>query len=132
MYRGFNVKNVNFRKIELINSELQKIWENNDNEIITVLDDFILDSGSIDGKKLREAWFPKVEADVFLSHAHIDCQEVEKFASWLFTNFGLVSFIDSQVWRYCYVLQEELEKEGITNTSHVHTPKRNIRGVING
>ena len=52
------------------------------------------------GDELQNEWFPEVEADIFISHAHNDDCKVIKFAHWLKNEFGLNAFIDSKVWGY--------------------------------
>ncbi len=90
--------------------------------------------GDLDGIKLIEEWFPDISADVFISHSHKDEKLAINLATWLYDNFGLISFIDSTVWGYSNELLKELDniyclnengetynydKRNLT-TSHVH------------
>lgn len=60
------------------------------------------------GDDLQDEWFPEVEADIFISHAHNDDCKVIKFAHWLKNEFGLNAFIDSKVWGYADNLIDRL------------------------
>src|SRR5438270_6099619 len=53
------------------------------------------DKAVLDGQAIRDAWFPQVQADVFLSHSHRNEEDVLMFAGWLDYTFGLKAFIDS-------------------------------------
>lgn len=92
------------------------------------------DNKYIDGSKLQEEWFPKVECDVFLSHSHKDLEKAKQFAGWLKNKFNLEVFIDYNIWgsiydllrniddTYCYDKIKKTysyEKRNLT-TSHVH------------
>ena len=79
--------------------------------IETELKQFVInesDGQTIDGTLLTSHWFPQVEADVFLSHSHKDLPLVEGVAGWLYQEFGLRCFIDSNVWGYSDSLLEIL------------------------
>lgn len=100
------------------------------------LKDFYIDGDKINGRELKEKWFPKVDADVFLSHSHKDEKTIIAFAGFLYEVFRVKSFIDSTVWGYANDLQQLIdEKYCLTNnpnrgkydydkrnysTSHVH------------
>ncbi|MBP7496549.1 MAG: hypothetical protein KA792_02660, partial [Bacteroidales bacterium] len=53
-----------------------------------------------DGSKLQEAWFPQIEADVFISHSNKDEDKAIAIAiaGWLHKKLGLKPFIDSSIW----------------------------------
>lgn len=122
-------KDENYIEIgEKIYSDFQKISE-------LCLKKFILDNGHIDATALKEHWFGTIDADVFISHSHIDLDEVKSFAGWLYKKFGLKSFIDSCAWGYCDELLREIDNKFCKrhdedvydynsrncSTSHVHT-----------
>ena len=65
---------------------------------------------SIKAKNIWDSFFPKVNMPVFLSHSSKDKTFVRKFANWLFTNFGIVSFIDSDLWGCISELQKEIDQ----------------------
>jgi len=97
--------------------------------------DFLLgDSGAIDGQTVQEDWFPQVDADVFLSHSHVDEELALIIAGWASETFGLRVFVDSAIWgsvadllkvidnKYCLNPGGETYSYQARNgsTSHVH------------
>ena len=97
------------------------------------LDTYLTSDGALDATKIEEAWFPKVKADVFLSHSHKDEKAAIAFAIYL-EGLGIRAFIDSCVWGYAVDLLRRIDNEycmedngyaydyGKRNisTSHVH------------
>ncbi len=67
------------------------------------------DEFSLSAAKLEKDWFPKFNADVFLSHSHDDEDLAIKFAGWLNENFQITTFIDSCIWGYCKDLMRILD-----------------------
>lgn len=59
------------------------------------LEEFTNANGSLNGDQMQSAWFPKIKADIFLSHSHTDKDLVIAFAGWLKHTFDLNVFIDS-------------------------------------
>ena len=94
----------------------EKLYENNKREIKKCLDDFLLGNGHIDGTALKNYWFKNIKADVFISHSHSDKDNVIAFAGWLYSKFGLTSFIDSTVWGYCDELIKALDDKYCKNS----------------
>ncbi len=100
----------------------------------TDLDKFKDINGNLQAKEIIENWFPKIEADVFLSHSHKDEKLIVGLAGWLNDNFGIRSFIDSTVWGYSDQLLKAIDNRYCKNesgetynyekrnrsTSHVH------------
>lgn len=72
------------------------------------ISDFTLPNGTIDGHELQEYWFPRIKADVFISHSHQDEKLALALAGWLYDTFGLKPFVDSCAWGYCDKLSELL------------------------
>lgn len=68
-------------------------------------------TGVIDGKSLKELWFPKGRYHVFLSHSHGDIALARYFKAWLSYNCGLRCFIDADVWENAYDLIRDLDKK---------------------
>lgn len=54
----------------------------------------------IDGNEIEEKWFPKINAQVFISHSHADERLAYALSGWLNSALGVSSFIDSAVWGY--------------------------------
>lgn len=65
----------------------------------------------IDGTKIQKEWFPQIEADIFISHSHKDEDLACALAGWIYENFGLKCFIDSNVWGYADELLEEMNEK---------------------
>ncbi|NFT07197.1 hypothetical protein FDF26_08975 [Clostridium botulinum] len=74
------------------------------------IDEYIID-GISDGTKLERDWFPLIEANIFISHSHIDENLANGIAGWLNEKFGLRCFIDSCVWNYSDDLLEMINSE---------------------
>ncbi|GKV70601.1 hypothetical protein NCCP2716_30990 [Sporosarcina sp. NCCP-2716] len=91
-------------------------------------------TSTINGNSLESDWFPEVNADVFLSHSHVDEENAIAFAGWLKEVFGLTVFIDSCVWGHSNELLKSIDDKYCLNpsgnmydynkrnysTSHVH------------
>ena len=65
----------------------------------------------IDGTKIQNEWFPEIEADIFISHAHVDKRLACALAGWIHDTFGLTCFIDSNVWGYSSDLLEVMNEK---------------------
>lgn len=67
--------------------------------------------GILDGTKIKDDWFKKVDADIFISHSHNDEELAIKLAGWLKDTFELNSFIDSCVWGYANNLLKGIDND---------------------
>lgn len=101
------------------------------------LENYLVKGKSLDATKIKADWFPDLpECHVFISHSHKDIKLAKKFADWLYNKFGIISFIDSEVWGYSEELLRKLDDEYSINqpdngyysykkrnvsTAHVHT-----------
>lgn len=65
----------------------------------------------IDGTKIQNEWFPEINADIFISHAHADEELACALAGWINITFGLSCFIDSNVWGHSVKLLEEMNSQ---------------------
>ena len=95
---------------------------------------YITQRGEIDAKSLMNDWFPSVDANVFISHAHGNQKQAVALAGWLNKEFGLKPFVDSCVWGDANKLLKIIDKDYCSNekpnsydyearnysTSHVH------------
>lgn len=112
MYIGFELKNLteecfpNFEKYFQIGNQ---VFENNRKEVKKTLNIFINEDGSIDGDRMQSYWFPKINADIFLSHSHKDDKLIISLAGWLKDAFNLNVFIDSCIWGYSNDLQKIID-----------------------
>lgn len=112
----------------------RSIHNNNKAIVESELDKFKNADDALQAQDIIENWFPKIEADVFLSHSHKDEDLVIGFAGWLKATFRLKSFIDSEVWGYADNLLKVIDDNYCKNkfektynynlrnrsTSHVH------------
>ena len=62
----------------------------------------------IDGNKLEKIFFKEIEADVFISHSHIDKNLAIAISEWLYKEMGLTAFVDSCDWDYVEEYLDEL------------------------
>lgn len=69
-----------------------------------------LTKNDLDASKTQENFFPSIKADIFISHAHKDEKKTKFLANWLYSNFELKSFIDSDVWSYYPEVVDALKK----------------------
>lgn len=67
------------------------------------------ENGVLDASKIWDTWFPELKADVFISHSSRDASNAKKFASWLYQQFGVTSFIDSEVWGFADDLLQKID-----------------------
>jgi len=107
MYRGFKLKSFTIQS-ENEATRLLKIGETIFSECKAVceadLRTFMTASNSLDGSSITKSWFPKIEADIFISHSHKDERAAKILAGWFFDSFKIRSFIDSCIWGYSATL----------------------------
>lgn len=135
MYKGFNLDlNWDSKYDDQFFEIGKKMFQEDEKQVKNVLRNYVLKDGVIDGSIMQSNWFPKVEADVFISHSHKDEKRAIALAGWLYKKFGIKSFIDSCIWGYSNDLLKLIDKEHCyqeeTNTydynlrnystSHVH------------
>lgn len=107
MFSGFNLKlledffeNQDDYYIEIgkkcIKSQIEKYHDDLQKYIMCVGEDREI----LNGNKIQSDWFPQISADIFISHSHADKKLANAFAGWLYDEFGLTSFIDSNIWGY--------------------------------
>lgn len=135
MYRGFNLKlpeNQNLFTDSYANGK--KIYEQQEKFVKQFIDNFKNLDGRLDGSKLQANWFPPVQVDIFLSHAHKDKDQTIALSGWLKSQFNIDVFIDSCIWKYADDMLEMIDRAYCMNadksmyiyskrnhsTSHVH------------
>lgn len=88
-----------------------KIYNNVKKCALSNLEEIIKEE-TINGDMLQNMWFPDEvfykENFVFISHSHNDKVTAVKFAGYLYEKFGILSFIDSCVWRHMDILNKQL------------------------
>ena len=102
MFSGFNLKllddffeNQDDYYIEIgkkcIKGQIEKYHDDLQKYIMCVGEDREI----LNGNKIQSDWFPQISADIFISHSHDDKDLANAFAGWLYDEFKLTSFIDS-------------------------------------
>lgn len=83
--------------------------------------------GLIDGKTLKELWFPGGKYHIFLSHSHSDVGLARYLKAWFNVDCGLKCFIDADVWENAFDLLKELDNKYArsTNSSRYNYDRRN-------
>ncbi|MEB7926098.1 hypothetical protein NGJ69_20695 [Atlantibacter hermannii] len=67
--------------------------------------------GEISAEVLTERLFPNKEPHIFISHSSKDAPVAIRFANTLYSKYGIISFIDSQLWLHIdYALKQMHEK----------------------
>ncbi|MGN4485315.1 hypothetical protein ACTFPQ_25020 [Bacillus cereus group sp. MYBK5-1] len=64
----------------------------------------------LDANSIENEWFPSIEASIFISHSHLDEAKAIGLAGWLYSEFGLKSFIDSGLWGHSNELLKYLDE----------------------
>jgi len=103
------------------------MFQQNYPTIKSKLDSFTHKDGSINATLVQEEWFPTIDADIFISHAHEETELALGLSGWLHGTFGLTCFIDSTVWGYGNDLLKEIDKDfcRIEGTDSFDYNKRN-------
>src|SRR5262245_6098291 len=118
MYKAFQITNINDKWNEPQKDlfpwgRLQKSVD--EFAIGEILRKLLKPDGVVDGELMQRAWFPQVEAEVFISHSHQDETKALNFAGYLDKHFGLTSFVDSAVWRYADDLLRAIDNKYCQN-----------------
>lgn len=111
MHRAYMLTDVELLLHEQDPSTGRRQFEKQASTTRPALDALIQPEGVLSAGELSRAWFPKVDASVFISHAGADEQLALKLASFLRETFGLSSFVDSQVWGYVDHLLKRIDNE---------------------
>lgn len=110
MYKGFNLTNLAFNgSLEELAAKGRSVCNEARTSIRNSLQSFLSGGETLDGSKLQEHWFPKIDSDVFISHSHQDEELAFALAGWLSETFQLKSFIDSAVWGYSDKLLKHID-----------------------
>jgi hypothetical protein len=93
------------------------------------IDSYIFNAvnGEISAKTLADSLFPEKAPHIFLSHSSKDASIAIRFANTLYEKYGIISFIDSQLWGHVdYALKEMHEKYcKLPNSTSYHYTKSN-------
>ena len=133
MFRGFNLTLKN-NDVLYYYKHGTSLYESYKDVIINKISSFVDYDGSLNADKMKTNWFPKVKADIFLSHSHKDEKFAISLAGWFYHIFGLTTFIDSCIWGYADELLQMIDDKYCLNsnketynykkrnysTSHIH------------
>lgn len=134
MYRKFKINTTELKNITEGNDSDKYDYDNQENIVKSFWNNFDY-KRKLSADDISKEWFPQIKANVFLSHSHKDEKIAINFANYLYNNFKLISFIDSEIWHYMNELllniddvycksstgkTYDYEKRNIS-TSHVHT-----------
>ncbi len=130
MFTGFKLQ-INEGYFDNSGLEFKNLYYKDKDSIRERLDKYVCDKGYINATLLEESWFPKIEADVFISHSHIDESLAIKLGEWLWKNFKIKAFIDSCVWGHAdelmYNLNEKFGDKRIVNGETVYDYRKGNR-----
>jgi len=98
-------------ELEDYDKKITQQRKNLKNNMESILSTNLNSDGSIEGNQITSEWFPKVKADVFISHSHNDLRAVKRIAVWLEKKMNLTAFIDSTVWGSADDLLLEIDNE---------------------
>ena len=82
-----------------------------------------LNNQLIDGTKIQDDWFPEVDANIFISHSGKDEELAIGLANFMYDEYGVKSFVDSQVWGYFPDLMKKLDNGHDTKNNKVNLSK---------
>lgn len=133
VFRAFNLT-VSTEYAEADISRGRKLNKKYRADVRRSLESFLLSDSTLDGTEVQRHWFPQVDANVFISHAHRDNDIALGISGWLSQEFGLKPFVDSCVWGHADDLLKSIDDEFCLNpggetysyerrngsTSHVH------------
>jgi hypothetical protein len=99
MFRGFELS-VNDSFFRDFRDAGRSQHQENKRLVDDCLSQFRDQSGDLLSEKMTAAWFPEIDSQVFISHAHKDSALALGLSGHLQEQFGLKSFVDSAVWGY--------------------------------
>ena len=118
MFTGFNLsisedffENRLNDYIEIQNNQYNHHIDEWDYDNYKYITDKNVDIDYLSGNKIITDWFPKVEADIFISHSHNDKNIADALGGWLKDKYDLSCFIDSNVWGYADHLLKHLNEK---------------------
>ena len=85
---------------------------------------FLSDKPHVHAESIWADWFNTIDSDVFISHSSAKDEIAVQFANWLYNNFKLTSFVDSQFWLRINELQREFDK-GLSHDEIVYDKEGN-------
>jgi hypothetical protein len=141
VFSGFNakIKDTDFVEPRFYDYGIN-LYKGQKKLIHSSLKEFVISDEMLSEEDIEGEWFPTLKYDVFLSHSHKDEDVAIEFAGFLYSIFGITTFIDSCVWNYSDELLRIIDNEYCVNkyrsdgkidtysyskrnnsTAHVHT-----------
>lgn len=132
MYRAYYV---NERQIKdfLKDYDEKRVYSQvmNTNELEEHLLEMIInEQNTLNAEEIWDSYFPSLKMPVFISHSSKDKSIARKFANFLYNNFNIVSFIDSDLWGNIVDLQKTIDNYYCDNRS-IYEKKQGKRIVYN-
>jgi len=110
MYRGFQLLPDTEDFSDWV-TEGEAVYDQARRAVRPALHELLRPGNIISADDMREAWFPALNADVFISHSHSDAEIAKGLVGWLDGVFGLRAFVDSLVWGYAPDLLRQIDNE---------------------
>ena len=82
-------------------------------------------------KEVEAEFFPSIDAHIFISHSHADIEDAKNLANFLYSNFGLKSFIDAIFWKNVDDIINDLLCPRTNKSQAFLTPNRNLDNSVN-
>ncbi|MBA5791678.1 toll/interleukin-1 receptor domain-containing protein [Flavobacterium sp. xlx-214] len=111
-----------FENIQTLLNKYDKPYMDDKHNLLLSFEKYLADVLVIDGKLIEDTWFPKIDADIFISHSHKDKDYAISLANYLLKEFNIRSFIDSDAWSFSDDLVELL----LNKTQNVTEKTRGI------
>jgi len=114
MFQRFKV---DISDIGYITGDLTDYYRRKGEELFKTLDksfegdikQYLNENKELSADRIKDHWFPKINCDIFISHSHIDEETALAFSGWLYSEFEIVSFIDSKLWKYTNNLLKKID-----------------------
>jgi len=116
MYRSLEIKDFGSSNLSVDRSKKDAFRERN-KTILNGLERYLLKEDNVlNATEIQKHLFPEVNADIFLSHAHADEDQVISLAVYL-EEMGFDVFVDSCVWGNAFDLLKEIDEK---HCKHAH------------
>lgn len=102
----------------------EEVFADFSNSIEPRVSRYIKPNGHLDAGLLQGDWFPKIKADVFISHSRKDKDLAIALSGFLNEEFGLKAFVDSTIWHNVEKLQEEVDAPLLNPDTKTYNYKR--------
>lgn len=111
MFKCIHVQEFDFEGHYFSIDEINKYKKKYDKIMINIEKFLLNKDGVFDVDKINNELFADIKPDIFISHAHIDEEQVIKLAAKIEFHTGLKVFVDSCVWANAYELLRKIDDE---------------------